>query len=59
MKNNNNLSIIYNGRRYTFNKKLFLSNLLTFISYILIVTLFIYIIYYGLTEGNTVGQHLL
>lgn len=55
---NNKFSIIYNGRRYTFNKKLFLNNLLTCISYILIVTLFIYLIYYGLTEGSTVGQHL-
>ena len=56
---NNKFSIIYNGRRYTFNKKLFLSNLLTFISFILIVILFVSIIFYGLTEGNTVGQHLL
>ena len=54
----NKFSIIYNGRRYNFNKKLFLNNLLTFISYILIITLFIFVIYYGMTKGNTVGQHL-
>ena len=58
MKNKNKFGITYGGKKYTFNKKLFKNNLLTFTTYVIVMLFFICIAYYGLTNGCTVGQHL-